>query len=215
MYPIVSLASTSAYFSILAGDGELLLNSLRSFNWVSTSKAKDQELESLQLKMLEYYSQDVTRGFYQAMIDSAAENQPAVLSTLTREIAGLSPERIIELGCGSGWILEELIQQGIAPEQYTGCEFSQTVINQNRVRQPNAKWHVLTGYECNEPSGVFDVAFSYFVIEHCVYPERHLDELWRLLRPGATCFLSVLISCWGDLSFAVSWRWPIECQRPA
>ncbi|MFO0941595.1 MAG: class I SAM-dependent methyltransferase [Pirellulales bacterium] len=165
------------------------MNKLRNFNWVSTSNATKQDLDALQKQMLAYYSQDATRSFYQAMLDSATENQPAVLQSLTEEIVDRKPSKVIELGCGSGWILEELVKRGLKANQYTGAEFSSTVIEQNRQRQPEATWHVLTDYECDEPAGKFDAAYSYFVIEHCVYPERHLEELWRLIRPGGWLYL--------------------------
>ncbi len=139
--------------------------------------------------MIEYYSCDKTRNGYQALLGESQRSQPHVLYGLTQEIIRSKPAHILELGCGSGWILDELMQLGLAPEAYTGAELSLTVIEQNRLRIPKANWYHLTTYETTLPSSSMDIAFSYFVLEHCVYPERHLNELVRVLRPGGRAYV--------------------------
>lgn len=163
----------------------------RYFNWKSSSVSTARERADLHQRMVDYYSLDATRDHYQRMLDAAKNSQPKVLDFLIGKIVESSPKSIVELGCGSGWILEKLIEKGVDAHSYTGAEFSPKVIDGNRIRQPQATWHRITGYETGLPSNSFDVAFSYFVIEHCVEPERHLAELWRLTKPGG----SVLLVC--------------------
>jgi SAM-dependent methyltransferase len=161
----------------------------RFFNWLSSRNADAKLLEELQERMIEYYSLDRTRDKYQVLLGNAENSQPQVLGALVQEIVASKPNTILELGCGSGWILDHLVSAGVSPECYIGAELSQSVIDRNRARQPQSKWIHLTGYEVGVPDASVDVAFSYFVIEHCVYPEKHLNELFRIVRPGGRVFL--------------------------
>jgi SAM-dependent methyltransferase len=161
----------------------------RKFLWQSSRVAAADDVSALQRRMIDYYSQDNTRTGYQNLLGLSQTSQPQVLYALTHAIADERPNRVLELGCGSGWILDELKSLGVSPSNYIGAELSKTVIESNRIREPQATWLHLTGYEVDQRDESVDVAFSYFVLEHCVYPDRHLHELYRVLRPGGAAYV--------------------------
>ncbi len=161
----------------------------RKFNWISSRTAKDQQLRQLHDSMIDYYSSDKSRQHYQAMLGAAEKSQPVVLQGLHAAIGEAKPDSVLEIGCGSGWMLEHLVKQGVVPQTYIGAELSDTVINANRQRRPESRWIHISGYEVAIPDESVAISYSYFVIEHCVYPEKHLAELYRVLRPGGRAFV--------------------------
>jgi len=91
-------------------------------------------------------------------------------------------KRILELGCGRSSILRK--EPSLAAN-YTGVEFSKEVIQGNRHDFPNGTFHQIGDpyrYDFNDAS--FDFVFSFFVIEHTIFPNLFLDECIRLLQPG-------------------------------
>jgi SAM-dependent methyltransferase len=164
-------------------------NQARKFHWVSSRTASPELLDDLQNRMVSYYSTRVTRDRYQHMLDTHADSQPHVLASLLDHITQSNPNRVIEIGCGAGWMCDKLVERGLSPSSYTGVELSEFQIQANARRIPLANWVFTDGYQPPVEMHSFDVAFSYFVIEHCVHPEKHLDLLLRLVRPGGRIYL--------------------------
>ena len=95
-----------------------------------------------------------------------------------QQLAPVTATRILDLGCGSGALLERLAGMGyrdltgvdIKPPASEGCiTYSQADLDCFRL-------------DC--PDGAFDLALAVEVIEHIENPGLFLAELARLLRPG-------------------------------
>lgn len=100
-----------------------------------------------------------------------------------RQLAREPATRILDLGCGSGALLERLARMGyrdltgvdISPPASGGCiNYSQADLDCFRL-------------DC--PDGAFDLALAVEVIEHIENPGLFLAELARLLAPPRWCRL--------------------------
>lgn len=154
----------------------------RKINWVSAiSPSSEKEISILEDKLASFYSGNPD---YYGDIDFTASNWSNKAETGYQEIisVALQSEQVCEFGCGSANIL------GNVPEiamKYSGCDFSEALINNNRKKYPAARFECIkTANSLPFESGCFDFVFSVFVLEHCTRPHRVLDECARLLKPG-------------------------------
>jgi SAM-dependent methyltransferase len=98
-----------------------------------------------------------------------------------------SCQAIVEVGCGSANILRH---HPHLERHYAGCDFSESLMTNNRTRFPSARFVTITDSpRLPFPDGCADAIFSVYVIEHTVYPSIFLDECHRLLRPGGLFIL--------------------------
>jgi SAM-dependent methyltransferase len=162
----------------------------RRFEWVSSSDPGAQSrLEHLSTAMRRFYGQQITREAYQVMLDAPESAQPEVEGALRRAILRDPGETILEVGCGSGRVYERLRSEGLRA-RYTGVELADHVIAENRARFPEAQWITGNGYELPVAPETQDCIFAYYVLEHCVYPERFLRGLLAALKPGGRLLLT-------------------------
>jgi SAM-dependent methyltransferase len=160
----------------------------RAFEWISSVDGNVARLNDLDRAMAGFYSQRSSRQIYQTMIDAEESSQPETEDALRSAILRRAPRSILEIGCGSGRILRQLRHDGFCDE-YTGIEMSAELIEANRKRHPGERWQVGSIYTADLPSGTFDVVFAFFVLEHCVFPERALNRMATLVRPGGSILL--------------------------
>jgi SAM-dependent methyltransferase len=66
---------------------------------------------------------------------------------------------------------------------------SDDVITQNARNHPEAFWRYGSILDAELPESRFDVVYSYFVLEHCVYPERVLKRALQLVKPSGVLLL--------------------------
>lgn len=112
-----------------------------------------------------------------------------VLSMLTEEEQiQLRPLRILNVGCGLCQIL-----QRISPDHdFVGVDIDARSVEACRQRYENLS----ARFEPCEPYGLpfadesFDVVFATEVVEHTLDPQRWLNELVRVLKPGGRLQLS-------------------------
>ena len=93
--------------------------------------------------------------------------------------------RLLDVGCGYGFFLEEMASRGWRAE---GIEISAAGLSHAREKlglevsdkpMPRPDW----------PDGCFDVITLFYVIEHLKEPRTVLEEACRLLRPGGLLLL--------------------------
>ena len=127
---------------------------------------------------------DVQRKFYDARW---AGVQYANGLKLARAVAilealaetGLSEPRILELGCGTGWLSAILGQFGPT----TGVELSGEAVEAARRRYPFLDLSQVDLAVWTPPEEEFDVVVSHEVIEHLTEQDRHLAIARHALRP--------------------------------
>ena len=125
---------------------------------------------------------------------SAVEMREWVAQTVERILAN-RPQRILEIGCGTGLLLFQLVPHC---RQYCGTDFSPTVLEQ--VRQEVARQglsHVtLLERHANDLSGIEAGTYDMIVLNSVVqyfpsaeYLVQVLEQLLRLVAPGGHIFL--------------------------
>ena len=126
--------------------------------------------------------------------------------------AGIDPStaRVLEVGCGAGGNLLDLIRFGFAPENLTGVELQRGRLEEARRRLP-ASVELIDGDAPDvafEPE-TFDVAMLFTVFTSLLdagYRERLAKHVWHLVKPGG----GVL---WYDFRFDNPWN-PDVCGVP-
>ena len=73
--------------------------------------------------------------------------------------------------------------------RYTGVEIADSVISSNRSRFPAATWSVSTADALPVASGSQDCVFAYYVLDHCVFPQRFLDNMLDKVKAGGRLLL--------------------------
>jgi SAM-dependent methyltransferase len=106
-------------------------------------------------------------------------------------LAGAPAARVLDVGCGTGDLLEDLAARFPRSELY-GVDISTArlrpaAVDGGRVRVADAD------VQCGLPfrASVFDGAFCTEVLEHLKQPRRGLEEILRVLRPGGWAVVTV------------------------
>ncbi|WP_026701936.1 class I SAM-dependent methyltransferase [Salibacterium aidingense] len=89
-------------------------------------------------------------------------------------------ERILDLGCGTGDITNDLCQRGA---QVTGVDASKDMIEQARNKYPSLSFYVADA-EALMFEDEFDAVFSNAVLHWIKTPEPVLDVIYRSLKSG-------------------------------
>lgn len=97
-------------------------------------------------------------------------------------------EKILEVGCASGVLLQALARQGFS--SVYGAEISAEAINQCRERGLN-NVTLIDSEQLPFPDGTFDVLISSDVLEHIDQDQKALADWCRVLKPGGVALLMV------------------------
>ena len=140
--------------------------------------------------LAEIYSQD----YFLGATDAGMREHVALLKTATAaayldELArqGVAPGRLLEVGCGDGYLLRAAEARGY---DVVGVDLSGAAAE--RARAGLARGRVLVGELPNVdlPDGSFDVAVLADVIEHAHDPRLLLESVWRRLKPGGLLLIA-------------------------
>lgn len=117
------------------------------------------------------------------------ERQRALMALFARlGLADLGGLRLLEVGCGSGGNLLELLRLGFRAEHLTGIELLPERLAQARERLPAAL--TLHGGDATRfelPEASQDIVFVSTVFSSLLdaaFQQRLADTLWRWVRPG-------------------------------
>jgi 2-polyprenyl-3-methyl-5-hydroxy-6-metoxy-1,4-benzoquinol methylase len=94
--------------------------------------------------------------------------------------------RLLEIGSGSGFFLEEAKSRGW---DVSGCELSEPAYEFSRSRGINVL--NLTLHEAGFANDEFDVVTAFDVLEHIYDPKNFIREVKRILKPNGILFLYV------------------------
>jgi SAM-dependent methyltransferase len=116
------------------------------------------------------------------------ERERAVRLWLAETCIQPSSARVLEIGCGAGGNLLDLIRLGFTPSNLTGVELQEDRLEEAKRRLPPAV-QLICGDALDvalEP-GAFDVAMLFTVFTSLLdadYRERLAAHVWGLARPG-------------------------------
>lgn len=108
----------------------------------------------------------------------------------TERLRADKPLRILDLGCGNGYVSAELARRG---HDVLGIDASPDGIEIARREYPAARFEACSVYEERLASLVgdpLDCVIALEVIEHLYYPRRLLSQAYALARPGGWVIVS-------------------------
>ena len=105
--------------------------------------------------------------------------------------SGLKSGKAIELGCGEGYSTERLnnmLPKGIKLE---ASEFVEALVPIAQKNNPSITVTQESVYELQHKDNTFDLVFLLEVLEHLDFPDKALEEIQRVLKPGGYLILGV------------------------
>lgn len=99
---------------------------------------------------------------------------------------GCSDLKILDVGCGTGWVCQRLERFG----QVTGTDMTPTVLDRARIRVPMARFVCGDFFRLDLPYGAYDVIVSLEVLSHVADQQALVARLASLLKPGGLLLLS-------------------------
>jgi ubiquinone/menaquinone biosynthesis C-methylase UbiE len=111
------------------------------------------------------------------------------LEFLVNKVWGLKePSRLVEFGCGAGKMGMKLLPLLAPGSTYTGIDQSAPLIARAREVWANtpvqAEFHEGSIYETPFMENTFDIALTHTVLMHAPHPEKAIQEMIRVTRPG-------------------------------
>lgn len=128
----------------------------------------------------------------------AHERERALLRLLkaagVNDLAGL---RILEVGCGRGHRLLDWVRWGVHPENLTGIDLMESLLQEARSKLPSARLALASASKLPFRDAQFDAVTQLTLFSSIL--DRDLRraaaaEMWRVLRPGGFVF-------WYDLRY--------------
>lgn len=114
--------------------------------------------------------------------------QRALLAMLRRwGYEPLSRYRILEVGCGQGGVLHELLGYGAAPAELHGCDLLPERLQAARQLLPHLPLACADGQSLPYPDATFDLELQFTVFSSLLdeqIRQRLAAEMLRVLRPG-------------------------------
>jgi SAM-dependent methyltransferase len=116
-----------------------------------------------------------------------------VVGTLlaTRAAPDLSALRVLDVGCGTGGFLRQLIGWGARPDNLAGTEYIDERLAQARMcTASGVRWHL--GDLDFSPPAAFDLVTANTVFSSILDEPARMrlaSEMWRVLKPGGSCML--------------------------
>jgi len=119
-----------------------------------------------------------------------------ILETL-RSVPG-EPSTVLDYGCGQGaWT--SVLAARFPRAQVHGIDISDVAIARAQSSFPGHTFSTFDGEKAPFPDDVFDVVFSYHVLEHVVEIEKSIADICRLLRRGGHA--CIIFPCGNEGSF--------------
>lgn len=89
-------------------------------------------------------------------------------------------ELILDLGCGTGTLTNEIAESGA---KVIGIDSSENMINQAKTNYPKVEFIIADGHKFNF-TYQFDAVFSNAALHWMIHPEQVLEKIYACLKPG-------------------------------
>jgi SAM-dependent methyltransferase len=126
-----------------------------------------------------------------------------ILREFRRQLEHLRRPHVLEIGCGTGYVLCGLASEG--RYELTGAEANIAGLRHARIRLPSVEFVQVDARDLPYESA-FDAVGAFDVIEHITEDERVLTSIHRALKPGGVLIVTVPQHQW-------LWSWTDEQAR--
>jgi len=130
---------------------------------------------------------DVTADAYDAFMGRWSRSLSSGLADLAGVTAGM---RVIDVGCGTGMLTEELVSR-VGQASVTAVDPSASFVVATRNRFPDSDVRLGRAEQLPYEDGVFDATLAQLVIHFVPDPVAGLAEMRRVTRPGGVIAGSV------------------------
>ena len=121
------------------------------------------------------------------------QRERAALAMLGRyDLLPLGERRVLDVGCGDGSVLRDLLRYGARPENLEGVDLLQERIEKARELSPNIRFSEADASALPCADASFDVALGFTLFSSILDGEtrrRVANEILRVLRPGGLVLL--------------------------
>ncbi len=110
--------------------------------------------------------------------------------------ATFSPGQILDVGCGTGRFLRRARTRwpGI---RGTGVDAAEGMVTRARELNPGATFEIAFAEALPFPAASVDLVVSSVSLHHWTDPQKGLDEIARVLRPGGwVCLADIALPAW-------------------
>lgn len=111
-----------------------------------------------------------------------------LMNQLTEPVKAEVVESVLEVGCGDGAFLRQLLTSAPNAKRVVGVDIIDplTIVSQDLLDRPGTEWVTAYGHELPFPDDSFDLVCVAHVLHHLApdYIEATLAEMKRVLKPG-------------------------------
>lgn len=107
---------------------------------------------------------------------------------LLRKLGNIKDKKVLDYGCGDGWLCEKLKQKGA---KIFGCDISEKFIKLAKENYKEIEFKIInnkTSYKNNE----FDAIVCNIVLHITKDYEKVLNEMYRILKPGGKAIITIM-----------------------
>jgi len=100
-------------------------------------------------------------------------------------------DKVLDLGCGRGWF--SILLNEKTKNKVEALDVSDVCINFCKEKYNDKNINFEQGFAENLPfnNSGFDVLIMFDLLEHCVSPQKVIEEIYRVLKPQGKLFLTV------------------------
>lgn len=143
----------------------------------------------------DYYQKGIKNNFFQKYWHTRKLREVNKLITNEGKI------KILDVGCASGWFLNEIIKQKPRSKGY-GIDIYKEGINYGKKKYPKLILKKANAEKIPFPANTFDIVICTEVLEHVENPSKVLKEIKRVLNKKG---IAVIELDSGSILFSIAW----------
>lgn len=154
---------------------------------------------------VDYYQNGISNNILQRLW----HNGKLKAVTQLIEDSGVSPKKIIDVGCASGWFLSKLWEK-YPKASHTGIDVYKPAIEYGQRVYNRLKLICVDGHNLPFKDKSFDLVTCTEVLEHVQDPKKILLEIKRVLTPKGEAIIEMDS---GNFLFRIAWYWWTNLRR--
>ena len=139
---------------------------------------------------LKYYDEIATSYNHHYLNPYESYRFQHITTQILNFLPGESGLYLHDVGCGTGEYTIPYFEQLMPNVRIHASDFSAGMVNVCRDRFPEHEHSIQDVEKMTMPSGLFDVLTSRQLLEHVPNPDKALQEMYRVLKPGGLLVLS-------------------------